>query len=150
MAGTAMEFYACCISRLDNARSTADTDRSVVFGDIRRPEDQEDGTTSVPMPVQHSEHSATIRNLVANCFTHAVNHTITIRSPKNQANGNLSIYVTGSGQVEDVTGSDILVAGDDMALVLEADSSGINEFGVLAVELETGGGSVEDVETVSP
>ena len=29
-------------------------------------------------------------------------------------------------------------------------SSGINEFGVLAVERETGGGSVEDVETVSP
>ncbi len=45
--------------------ATADTDRSVVFGDIRRPEVQEDGTTSVPMP--QSEHSATIRNLVVNC-----------------------------------------------------------------------------------
>ena len=81
-----------------------------------------------------AEDDATIQNLYINCLTHI--ETRTIRSRKNQSNGNLSVSITGTGIFEDLVNSDTLVAEDDMAIVQEAGTTGLNGY-AMAFEWET-------------
>lgn len=80
-----------------------------------------------------AEGIATIQNLFVNCFTHAENRTI--RTRVNQANGNASVSVTGTGLFEDTSNTDTLAAEGDLAIQQDiiASSSGANDY-LVAVE----------------
>lgn len=96
------------------------------------------GTTATEVNTQiEAEDAATIQNLFVNCFTYA--ETRTIRTRKNAGNGNLSVSVTGTGLFEDLSNTDTLAAGDDLALQQDAGSSGNNGY-LVAVEWETAAG----------
>lgn len=87
-----------------------------------------------------AEGLATIQNLFVNCFTYA--ETRTIRTRKNQANGNSSVSVSGTGLFEDTVNTDDLSAEDDLAIQQDAGSAGTNGY-LVAVEWD--GAQVEVV-----